>query len=217
MSDPIFSPDGQFMWTGSEWIPAPPQSIQSANINLKDSAIGGDINVVTNVYHEDQCKFCRSAGSIRFACVECEELCNCELCVDDYKKQRWHNSALGEEPVFPGTEHSDTYDQWDERYETWMTSSNYQNKNYCHNCYVKLMDKSCNMRCKLCDRRYNSEDPERDKYNFTKSKDYDDYCWSCAGYLSWLPMDEEYTDEFVRNFKQKVRQRSESRFLNDFE
>ena len=24
MSDPIMSPDGDFMWTGSEWIPAPP-------------------------------------------------------------------------------------------------------------------------------------------------------------------------------------------------
>ena len=28
MSDPIFSPDGQFMWTGSEWIPVPPTSTQ---------------------------------------------------------------------------------------------------------------------------------------------------------------------------------------------
>ena len=24
MGDPVFSPDGQFMWTGSEWIPSPP-------------------------------------------------------------------------------------------------------------------------------------------------------------------------------------------------
>jgi len=35
MSDSIFSPDGKFMWTGSEWIPAPPQSevISSQNID----------------------------------------------------------------------------------------------------------------------------------------------------------------------------------------
>ena len=26
MSDPIISPDGNWMWTGSEWIPAPPDS-----------------------------------------------------------------------------------------------------------------------------------------------------------------------------------------------
>ena len=48
MSDPIFSPDGQFMWTGSEWIPAPPTSSQSANVNLKDSVIGRDVNITQN-------------------------------------------------------------------------------------------------------------------------------------------------------------------------
>ncbi len=26
MSDPVFSPDGKWMWTGSEWIPAPPST-----------------------------------------------------------------------------------------------------------------------------------------------------------------------------------------------
>ena len=26
MSDGIFSPDGKFLWTGDEWIPAPPDS-----------------------------------------------------------------------------------------------------------------------------------------------------------------------------------------------
>lgn len=26
MADPIFSPDGNYMWTGSDWIPAPPSS-----------------------------------------------------------------------------------------------------------------------------------------------------------------------------------------------
>ena len=29
MSDPIISPDGQFMWTGSDWIPVPPTSTQT--------------------------------------------------------------------------------------------------------------------------------------------------------------------------------------------
>ena len=26
MTGPTFSPDGKWMWNGSEWIPAPPQS-----------------------------------------------------------------------------------------------------------------------------------------------------------------------------------------------
>ena len=30
MDEPIFSPDGNFMWTGSEWIPAPPNAPESA-------------------------------------------------------------------------------------------------------------------------------------------------------------------------------------------
>ena len=48
MADPIFSPDGKWMWTGSEWIPAPPSSSQSANVNLHDSVIGGDVNITQN-------------------------------------------------------------------------------------------------------------------------------------------------------------------------
>lgn len=36
------------MWTGSEWIPAPPSSSQSANVNLQDSVVGGDINITQN-------------------------------------------------------------------------------------------------------------------------------------------------------------------------
>ena len=53
MSDPIFSPDGQFMWTGSEWIPNPeivPQSSSNnQKVTLNDSVISGDvINTVNN-------------------------------------------------------------------------------------------------------------------------------------------------------------------------
>ncbi|HJM54924.1 MAG TPA: Tudor-knot domain-containing protein [Poseidonia sp.] len=55
MVDPILSPDGKFMWTGSEWIPAPPssdESTQSAskNFTLNDSVMSGDIvhNTVVN-------------------------------------------------------------------------------------------------------------------------------------------------------------------------
>ena len=48
MADPIPSPDGKWMWTGSDWIPAPPSSSQSANVNLKDSVVGGDVHITQN-------------------------------------------------------------------------------------------------------------------------------------------------------------------------
>ena len=54
MADPIFSPDGKWMWTGSEWIPAPPSGkpvsqnhdITNAEIlgKIIQSSEGGDTN-----------------------------------------------------------------------------------------------------------------------------------------------------------------------------
>jgi len=49
MTDPVYSPDGKFMWTGSEWIPAPPASEpepaapSEQALNMQDSVIGGDV------------------------------------------------------------------------------------------------------------------------------------------------------------------------------
>ena len=49
MADPVYSPDGKFMWTGKEWIPAPPSGEDVPNkpseqtINMQDSVIGGDV------------------------------------------------------------------------------------------------------------------------------------------------------------------------------
>ena len=48
MADPIISPDGKFIWTGTEWIPAPPNPSQSANVSLQDSVIGGDVTITQN-------------------------------------------------------------------------------------------------------------------------------------------------------------------------
>ena len=49
MTDHIISPDGKFMWTGSEWIPAPPttttETTSSASVSLQDSMVGGDIQI----------------------------------------------------------------------------------------------------------------------------------------------------------------------------
>ena len=48
MTEPVYSPDGNYIWSGAEWIPAPPKSNQI--LNLQDSVIGGDVvhNTVIN-------------------------------------------------------------------------------------------------------------------------------------------------------------------------
>ena len=50
MADPIISPDGKWMWTGTEWIPAPPSSHSGAQstINLQDSGVHGDVKIEQN-------------------------------------------------------------------------------------------------------------------------------------------------------------------------
>ena len=47
MSDPVISPDGKWMWTGNEWIPAPPGS-NNASVSLQDSVVAGDVNITQN-------------------------------------------------------------------------------------------------------------------------------------------------------------------------
>jgi len=50
MPDPILSPDGKFMWSGSEWIPAPPTSYDSnQSLLVQDSVVSGEINVTQNI------------------------------------------------------------------------------------------------------------------------------------------------------------------------
>ena len=39
MSEPVFSPDGQWMWTGSEWVPAPPSTPAAQNENANSHLI----------------------------------------------------------------------------------------------------------------------------------------------------------------------------------
>ena len=48
MTDIVYSPDGKFMWSGSEWIPVPPSGTQT--LNMQDSVVGGDVvhNTVIN-------------------------------------------------------------------------------------------------------------------------------------------------------------------------
>ena len=56
MAGGTFSPDGKYMWTGSEWIPAPPKGDDEEKVapqntlNMQDSVMSGDIvhNTVIN-------------------------------------------------------------------------------------------------------------------------------------------------------------------------
>ena len=58
MDGPIISPDGKWMWTGSDWIPAPPGSKVNQTVStIKDTAIDGDViqhtdNSVSNTHIE---------------------------------------------------------------------------------------------------------------------------------------------------------------------
>tara|TARA_B110000881_G_scaffold191504_1_gene183511 strand:+ start:214 stop:666 length:453 start_codon:yes stop_codon:yes gene_type:complete len=54
MPDPIISPDGKRMWTGSEWIPVTTSPSQISNFNLQDSVVGGDVNISMNNITEIQ-------------------------------------------------------------------------------------------------------------------------------------------------------------------
>ena len=45
---PVYSPDGQYMWTGKEWIPAPPKNTSNQS-NIHDSVVMGDVTTIMNV------------------------------------------------------------------------------------------------------------------------------------------------------------------------
>lgn len=51
MDRPVFSPDGKWMWSGSEWIPAPPGQ-SSQQLNMQDSVIGGDVVNNTTIHND---------------------------------------------------------------------------------------------------------------------------------------------------------------------
>jgi hypothetical protein len=96
MAPPTFSPDGKFMWTGSEWIPAPPGSTQTANVNLQDSVVGGDVNITQNHNQETlTCPNCGTKGSVQLlACIgikpypDCKQIDYCSFCIDSVVSSR---------------------------------------------------------------------------------------------------------------------------------
>ena len=61
MTDPVISPDGKMMWSGTDWIPLPSQQ----TTNVQDSLVMGGINTkivhsVHNTYTQDTEKLVRN-------------------------------------------------------------------------------------------------------------------------------------------------------------
>jgi len=51
MTEPIYSPDGKFMWDETEWVPVPSTSEQQ--LNMQDSVVAGDVVSNTNIQSSD--------------------------------------------------------------------------------------------------------------------------------------------------------------------
>ena len=83
MSDPTISPDGKWMWNGSEWIP---KTNINQSANIQDSVVMGDVHSTTNHYHSGslKCNVCGAKGSITIlSCsgLNCENM-YCNFCQD---------------------------------------------------------------------------------------------------------------------------------------
>ena len=68
MADPIISPDGKSMWSGTEWIPIPP----SHDISLNDSVVQGDISISSQIHHHHQNEIINIANDSKI-CPGCGE------------------------------------------------------------------------------------------------------------------------------------------------
>lgn len=51
MDDAVISPDGKWMWSGTEWIPAPPKQ-SPQQLNMQDSVIAGDVISNTTIHND---------------------------------------------------------------------------------------------------------------------------------------------------------------------
>ena len=64
-NEPIFSPDGQHMWTGSEWIPAPPST---GSVNVADSVVMGDVVQNFGTTNDEPCPACSATKTSVLSC-----------------------------------------------------------------------------------------------------------------------------------------------------
>ena len=88
MNAPVMSPDGKFMWTGSEWIPAPPKETEqpSVDLDIHDSVVMGDITIINSSTEKRiECTKCDEAGMYSTgSCPVCMELKGCQNCELSY-------------------------------------------------------------------------------------------------------------------------------------
>jgi len=99
MDEPVYSPDGKFMWNGSEWIPTEELQEQSllnerdvanrppadSSIKVSDSVVMGDIHQQTHITQVDaRGKNCPNCGATNIVIMKCQqEGCSnsfCEIC-----------------------------------------------------------------------------------------------------------------------------------------
>ena len=91
MTGPIISPDGKWMWTGSEWIPAPPTSASADDsiINLGDSVISGNVNIELYPNDSSPTNNLRNGGILDGICPSCSKMkenTDCVGCGENFCK-----------------------------------------------------------------------------------------------------------------------------------
>ena len=84
MSSPVLSPDGKWMWTGSEWIPVPPPE-STATVNVQDGVIAGDVIINDS---SSSCVSCGSKGVTQIACSNCRKMSHCNICEPEVEEER---------------------------------------------------------------------------------------------------------------------------------
>jgi hypothetical protein len=122
VSSPTFSPDGKWMWTGSEWIPAPPAETpvekkidtsfvdEILGVEVRDSVVMGDIHTIINdtdsissaVQSASKCGLCGSVGATQISCSSCNQLAYCSVCTEEVYSNRAKllTSYTREESIF---------------------------------------------------------------------------------------------------------------------
>ena len=90
MSGPVFSPDGKWMWTGSEWIPSPPGMNTEVGMNaISDSVVMGNVSINDSasissaVQNASQCNSCGSNNVSIITCSTCNVQAYCSVCKDE--------------------------------------------------------------------------------------------------------------------------------------
>lgn len=107
MADPILSPDGKWMWTGNEWIPAPPG--MDSNIgtsNISDSVVMGNVSIndassiSSAVQSASQCRNCNSNNVSIIVCSSCGHQAYCSICKDEIVNMRFELASDKESELF---------------------------------------------------------------------------------------------------------------------